>query len=103
MNQTLDKINRLGKIIAYNDSEDQVLDKTIDKILHREINKIQAQIEKFNHQLFEFEDKYGLDSTHFINQYEKGTLGDDIDFVEWISTIEMKRKAEEYIFNVQDS
>lgn len=101
MNQTLNKIERLGRFIAHNDTDDRILDITLNKILHREINKIQVQIEKFDRQLFQFEKKYELGSVTFMKQFKKGALGDNIDFIEWISTIEMKRKAEEYIVNLQ--
>ncbi len=70
-------------------------------MLHQEINKLKAQIDSFNHLLLQYEKKYNLDSIHFEKQYESGSLGDDIDFIEWISTIEMKRKAKEYIVNLQ--
>ena len=101
MNQTLNKIKRLEKFIAYNDTGDQVLDTSINKILHREINKLQTQIERFNYQINQFKEKYNLDSIIFEKEFEKGELGDNIDFIEWISTIEMKRKAEKYISTLQ--
>ena len=101
MGQTLDKIQRLGRIVSHNDTEDHVLELTLNKILNREINKIQSQIEGFNNLLFQFEKKYDLDSANFVKQYEKGTIGDNIDYIEWVSTIEMKRNAEKYIVNLQ--
>jgi len=101
MNQTLEKIEKLGRIVAYNNSEDQILDITLNKILLREIHKIQAQIERLKHELIIFEKKYALNSTEFLKQFENGTIGDDVDFIEWASTIEMKKNAEEYILNLQ--
>jgi hypothetical protein len=101
MNQILEKIERLGKVVAHSGGEDVVLDVTINKMLQREINKLKLQIEKFNHQLLQFEKKYNLDSVLFEKQFINGSLGDDFDFMEWISTIEMKRKAEEYVINLQ--
>ena len=101
MNQTLSKIKRLEKYVNHSDSDDQILDITINKILHREINKIQTQIEGFDHQLNQYHKKYDLDSISFEKQFENGELGDNIDFIEWSSTIEMKRNAEEHILNLQ--
>jgi len=101
MNETLDKIKRLGRVIAYYGTNDKILDLTLNKILHREIHKIQAQIEGFKHELNIFEKKHSLNSIEFLKQFENGSLGDDVDFIEWASTIEMKRKAEEYILNLQ--
>ncbi|MCF8371034.1 MAG: hypothetical protein K9H64_05380 [Bacteroidales bacterium] len=98
---TLSKIKRLEKFIAHQDKEDQVIDITINKILHREINKLQDQIAGFDHLLAHFNEKYDLDSKTFEQQFDSGELGDEIDFIEWSSTIEMKRKTEEYILNLQ--
>jgi hypothetical protein len=101
MNQTLEKIEKLGRIVAYNNSEDQILDITLNKILLREIHKIQAQLQGLKNEIFFFERKYALNSIEFIEQFKSGLLGDDVDFMEWASTIEMKNNAEEYILNLQ--
>ncbi|NOX48493.1 MAG: hypothetical protein GXO89_16105 [Chlorobi bacterium] len=101
MNQTVNKIKRLEKFVTHKGTEDQVLDITINKILHREIIKLQAQIEIFDLELNQFEKKHNMGSMYFKKQFESGKLGDDMDFIEWISTIEMKKKAKEYISNLQ--
>lgn len=33
--------------------------------------------------------EYQLNSQDFYSRYEKGEFGDEIDFIEWASTIEM--------------
>ena len=48
-----------------------------------------------------FEKKYALNSTEFVVQFNNGMLGDDVDFIEWASTIEMKKNAEEYVLNLE--
>ncbi len=101
MNQTVNKIKRLEQFVSHNDSGDKVLEITINKILHREIIKLKTQIKAFNNELNQFEEKYKMSSKHFRQQFESGKLGDNIDFIEWISTIEMKKKAKEYILNLQ--
>jgi hypothetical protein len=42
----------------------------------------------------EFEDTYSLSSSEFTASYERGELGDDINFIEWASTIEMLTNLE---------
>jgi len=37
----------------------------------------------------EFENCYSINSAEFYRRYEKGDMGDDMDFIEWASTIEM--------------
>ncbi len=45
-------------------------------------------------QLREFEKQYRLISKEFYARYEKGELGDDMDFVEWAATVEMVANAD---------
>ena len=42
-----------------------------------------------------FEEKYGMNSEEFNRRYEAGTLGDDMDYVEWSATIDMLAGIEE--------
>ncbi len=42
-----------------------------------------------------FEEKYGMNSEEFNRRYEAGTLGDDMDYVEWSATIDMLTGIEE--------
>lgn len=42
-----------------------------------------------------FEEKYGMNSEEFNRCYETGTLGDDMDYVEWSATIDMLAGIEE--------
>ena len=37
----------------------------------------------------EFEEKYGLNSEEFCRRYEKGAMGDDMDYVEWSASVDM--------------
>jgi len=45
-------------------------------------------------QLKEFENKYSLNSLDFYTRYKKGAMGDDMDFIEWVATVEMVENAE---------
>ena len=40
-------------------------------------------------QIIVFEEKYGLNSDNFYTRYEKGEMGDDMDYVEWSATVDM--------------
>ena len=42
-----------------------------------------------------FEEKYGMNSEEFNRRYEAGTLGDDMDYVEWSATIDMLASIKE--------
>jgi hypothetical protein len=97
MNQTLDKLRRLERLVQENPSVDEVLELTIDKMLQREINKLNLQINNFSDQIKYWEDNYKIDSQLFLKRFEAGQMGDEVDFIEWAATLEMKAKSEKYI------
>ena len=101
MNQTLDKLRRLERLVQENPSVDEVLELTIDKMLQREINKLNLQINNFSDQIKYWEDNYKIDSQLFLKRFEAGQMGDEVDFIEWAATLEMKAKSEKYISTLQ--
>jgi len=101
MNVTLDKLKRIERLIQDYPAADGVLELTIDKILQREINKLNLHISNFVVQIKQWEDLYKMDSQTFLEKFESGIIGDQVDFVEWASTLEMKSKSEKYISTLQ--
>jgi len=101
MNVTLDKLKRIERLIQDYPAADSVLELTIDKILQREINKLNLHISNFVVQIKQWEDLYKMDSQTFLEKFESGIIGDQVDFVEWASTLEMKSKSEKYISTLQ--
>lgn len=97
MNVTLDKLKRIERLIQDYPAADSVLELTIDKILQREINKLNLHISNFIVQIKQWEDIYKMDSQLFLEKFEAGQMGDDVDFVEWAATLEMKAKTEDII------
>ena len=91
MSTVLSKVKRLEEYIASTNasSMDRVLELTIDKLLEREASRLTSQKAKLEQQLAEFERKYSLDSVEFYEKFERGELGDTMDFVEWSATYEM--------------
>jgi hypothetical protein len=102
MNQTIDKIRKLESIISINDTDDKVLESTINKILQREIDKLQSNLNELNSQIKKFEQQYHMDTGRFESLFNAGSLGDNIDFIDWASTIKMKEKVTNYISMLQD-
>ena len=87
---TLEKVKRLEKYIAADAAAfDPVLDITIEKLLKRESARVGDIQQRLMKQLEEFEDRYGLKTTEFRVRYDKGLMGDEVDFVEWSATIDM--------------
>lgn len=93
MATTLEKIKLLEQYLASDATVDPVLDTTIDKLLAREIANIRSSQKRLQDQLVEFENRYHLKSDDFYKQFQNGELGDEIDFIEWASTIEMMDKS----------
>jgi len=91
MSTVLSKVKRLEEYIASTNasSMDRVLELTIDKLLERETSRLISQKARLEQQLAEFERKYSLDSEEFYEKFERGELGDTMDFVEWSATYEM--------------
>lgn len=58
-------------------------------ILLTEINNIEQQIQEINIDLNAFEQQYQMSSEQFYQKFQRGILGDDIDFVEWSAYYQM--------------
>lgn len=87
---TLEKVRRLEQYVELvNGQVDQVLESTIDKILDRERQRLLLQQARLEAQIADFEARYGWTSDEFYSRFERGELGDDLDFIEWSATIEM--------------
>jgi hypothetical protein len=90
MTTTLEKVKRLEQYVAIDSSAvDRVLDMTIDKLLSRETTRMQESKARLKSQLADFEEQYGLTSDEFYTRYERGEMGDAMDFVEWSATVDM--------------
>jgi hypothetical protein len=75
---------------------------SLRKIILQEINTIQEQIQDLNKDLKAFEEQYQLSSEQFYQQFKTGTLGDDIDFVEWSAFYQMWCSLQERLALLQD-
>ena len=92
---TLEKVKKLEKYLAINDSAiDPVVETTINKLLVREYDRMVELKARLASELSLFEKRYALPSDNFYQRYEAGELGDDVDFIEWAATIEMLTNVE---------
>lgn len=53
------------------------------------VKQMEALKSRLSSQIKEFEQQYHLPSSEFYTRYEQGKMGDEIDFIEWASTLEM--------------
>ena len=91
MSTVLSKVKRLEEYMASTNASslDRVLVLSIDKLLDRETSRLISQKARLEQQLSDFEQRYSFSSEEFYEKFERGELGDAMDFVEWSATYEM--------------
>lgn len=67
----------------------ELMDRTLDKLLRHEAEKCHAQLRQFQADLAAFEQQYHLSSTEFYQRFQAGQTGDEMDYVEWASLVQM--------------
>jgi len=98
MTAVLDKVRRLERYVQVtNVQTDEVLESTLDKLLGRERQRLVGQLARLKSQTAYFEGRYGWTSDDFYPRFERGELGDDMDFIEWSATVEMIRNLQSQI------
>ena len=91
----LEKIKVLERYVSVDPSMiDSVMEMAIDKLLKREATRMGDMHLRINDQIAAFEAKYKMSSEDFRNRYDKGSVGDDMDFIEWAATLDMREKIQ---------
>jgi predicted RNase H-like nuclease (RuvC/YqgF family) len=94
MEQTLTKVKNLEKFIKKY-GEDVVISQTITKMLDYKIRQYDEEIKKLHRALSRFERKHKKESAAFFQEFKKGALGDEMDFIEWASLYQMRNRLME--------
>lgn len=98
MLSTLEKVKSLEHYLTIsNPPVDPVIDHTLNKLLNREYQRISEIQKRLLSDVNQFEAHYEMKSTQFQSQYDKGILGDDIDFIEWSATLDMLNQIEKQL------
>lgn len=84
----LEELARLG-------ADDEVFSQAIDKLTRYKIEGLRRDLEEIDKLIFAFENKYDMDSEEFQSKYESGDLGDEMDYIEWSSLLDMKKRIED--------
>lgn len=82
-----EKINLLRLLTSDEEKFNAVLDKLLDVVRNdygKQLVQISTIIEKY-------EQQYQLTSHEFYDKFNNGVMGDETDFVEWASLIEMQK------------
>ncbi|MDZ7696256.1 MAG: hypothetical protein U5R49_04760 [Deltaproteobacteria bacterium] len=86
----LRKVKLLEEYVAVDASAvDPAVELAIEKLLKREACRMDELRRRLLRQKTDFEEKYGISSEEFNRRYEKGAMGDEMDYVEWSATVDM--------------
>jgi hypothetical protein len=90
MTAVLERVQRLEQYLqTTNGQADRVMESTLDKLLNRERQILRQQLARLRAQTADFETRYGWPSEEFNPRFQRGELGDDMDFIEWSATLDM--------------
>jgi len=70
--------------------DDPFISKTIAKLLSARTAKLHKELKDVQQALNRFERSYGKSSDVFFKEYQSGTAGDGMDFIEWASLVMMR-------------
>jgi len=70
---------------------------TLAKLISQETARLQEQKARLQAQLEAFERRYAMPSRVFYSRFERGELGDEMDFIEWAATQEMVQNLDRYL------
>ena len=73
------------------------LDKSAFSLLKRalsiEYRRLQLELKMTKEKIREFEKKYGMSSSRFLERYARGELGDEEEFMEWYGELKFLEKV----------
>lgn len=90
---TAERLHALATLYQQGEGSD-LMDRTLEKLLHHEAEQSRALLSQLQADLAEFEQKYHLSSTAFYRQFQAGQTGDEMDYVEWASLVQMAANLE---------
>ena len=85
---TAERLHALAELYKQGQVSD-LMNRTLEKLLHHEAEQSQVLLSQLEADLAEFEQQYHLSSTAFYRQFQAGQMGDEMDYVEWASLIQM--------------
>jgi len=62
---------------------------TIDKLYEHEITEARRKLAGFAVELAEFEAQYEMTSAEFFQRFQRGEMGDAMDFFDWSAVVQM--------------
>ncbi len=87
------KLELLKDVSADETDFDRILGKLLDNVLSQH----RLRVKRYESDLQEFENRYGLESATFYQRFEAGEMGDAMDYFEWAGLSELYQKAQDKI------
>lgn len=70
-----------------------VLSGIVDKLLANMADQYREKIAHYDSLIAEFEGRYGLSSPEFLDRFNTGELGDNMDYFEWEGLLKLRETA----------
>jgi hypothetical protein len=67
------------------------LDRVLGKLLENVLSHYKLRLDRYDQDLRQFEQRYGMESEIAYKQFEAGELGDAMDFFEWAGLVELRQ------------
>jgi hypothetical protein len=84
----MDAVHKL-EVLQETYSDEAELDQILGKLLDIALSQHRLRRERYERDLCEFEERYGMESGEFYRRFEAGELGDAMDFFEWAGLYEL--------------
>jgi hypothetical protein len=84
---TLEKL----ELLSENCSDNTELERIIGQLLNVILTRHRQKLATYNLDIDKFEKKYELTSEEFVEQFNSGSLGDEMDFFEWLGLCELRK------------
>ncbi|MFM6021708.1 MAG: hypothetical protein ACKPER_02050 [Dolichospermum sp.] len=84
---TLEKL----ELLTENCNDNTELDRIIGQLLNVILTRHRQKFDIYNSDIEKFEQKYQLTSEQFEEQFNSGSLGDEMDFFEWFGLCELRK------------
>ncbi len=82
-----DKLELLKESYADEEELNRVLERLLDVVL----NQHRLRLARYERELHDFEERFGMDSATFAARFEAGELGDRTDYFEWAGLYALKQ------------
>jgi hypothetical protein len=99
---TAERLQALAELYRHGQESD-LMDRALEKLLRHEAEQSQAQLSQLGADLAQFERRYELPSDEFYQRFEAGQMGDDMDYVEWASLVQMANNLKQRLKLLQAS